>query len=233
MSRDGSAYDALVDILETELAVVADGFERLPAEDWRRPTTLVPATAGRPRWTLLELAGHLDVSIGISVDLMDDARGGLTPDRDAVGFFVFPGSEVSTDFYEYAYTMVDHRSPASMPDILRSTFAQTIERARGTDPSSVGAFPGFEPNPLMRVDDFISSRIVEAVVHGIDLTDALARAPTATRAGIAHTAHLLDELLIRRGVDPLRTSDLDDDLTWVRAAAGRAAHPDPRLPLLT
>ena len=52
----------------------------------------------------------------------------------------------------------------------------------------------------MRLDEFVASRIVEAVVHGMDLTDALGRECMATPEGIAVTAELLDELLARRTV---------------------------------
>jgi hypothetical protein len=83
----------------------------------------------------------------------------------------------------------------------------------------------------MRLDEFVASRIVEAVVHGIDLTDALGRECMATPEGIAATAGLLDELLARRTV-PGRPADLTDDLAWIRAASGRSSYPDPRLPLI-
>jgi hypothetical protein len=102
---------------------------------------------------------------------------------------------------------------------------------RNNEPSTVGLFPGYQPNPLIRLDEFISTRIVEAVVHGIDLTDAVARPPTATPEGVAHTARLLDSLLARTRAGG-RPPDLADDVAWLRAASGRDAHPDPRLPLL-
>ena len=83
----------------------------------------------------------------------------------------------------------------------------------------------------MRLDEFATSRVVEAVVHGIDLTDAVGGEPIATADGIAITAGILDELLARRTV-PGRPGDLGDDVAWIRAASGRTPHDDPRLPLL-
>jgi hypothetical protein len=83
----------------------------------------------------------------------------------------------------------------------------------------------------MRLDEFVPSRIVEAVVHGIDLTDALGRPSIASPAGVAVTAAILDELLARRTVAG-RPADLADDMAWIRAASGRADHADPRLPLI-
>ena len=83
----------------------------------------------------------------------------------------------------------------------------------------------------MRLDEFVPSRVVDAVVHGFDLTDAVGRDTIATPEGVALTAAILDELLARRTVAG-RPADLADDLAWVRAASGRAEHPDPRLPLI-
>jgi Mycothiol maleylpyruvate isomerase N-terminal domain len=233
MSAERAAgFSAVVDTVAAELAVVLDGFERLTAEEWCSPTHLVPVDPHLPPWTLLELAGHLDISIGITRTVISDTVDeGARPDRDAVGFFVFPSTDVASDFYDYAYIMVEGTSPSAMPVVLRDTFAQTLGEVRGTEPSTVGVFSGFEPSPLIRLDEFVSSRIVEAVVHGIDLTDALGRPSTATPRGVAHTAQLLDDLL-QRSRDGGRPADLGDDLAWIRAASGRAPHLDPRLPLL-
>jgi hypothetical protein len=49
--------------------------------------------------------------------------------------------------------------------------------------------------------------------------------------GINHSASLLDGLLVLTD-DAGRRSDLHDDLNWMRAAAGRDARSDPRLPLI-
>jgi hypothetical protein len=129
--------------------------------------------------------------------------------------------------YDYAYTMVEGKTPADMPGVLQHTFSKTIEESRATPPESIGS--GYYA--LMKLGEFVPSRIVEAVVHGLDLTNALGRDSIATPAGIAATAAILDELLARRTV-PGRPADLADDLAWVKAASGRVEHPDPRLPLI-
>jgi hypothetical protein len=120
-------------------------------------------------------------------------------------------------------------SSGPVGDPAKPDFAKTVEGARSMAPDTVG--PGYYA--LMRLDEFVASRVVEAVVHGLDLTDALGREPMCTPEGVAVTAAILDELLARRTV-PGRPADLaSDDLAWVRAASGRGpAHPDPRLPLI-
>ena len=123
--------------------------------------------------------------------------------------------------------MVEGKSPGQMPGVLAGTFTRTIEEARANPPGLAGS--GYYA--LMRLGEFVPSRVVEAVVHGMDLTDALGQDPIATPEGVAMTAAIFDELLARRTV-PGRPADLADDMAWVRAASGRAPHPDPRLPLI-
>ena len=229
--RPGAAnYQDLVGLLETELCGVAEVFAGLTAAEWATVTRLVPFDPGQPRWTLFELAGHFDISIGLTRMLIADPQPGQ-PERDGASFFIFSRPEVAPDLYDYAYTMVEGKTPAQMPTVLHETFGKTIQEARAATPGIVSPFPGFEPYPLMRLDEFISSRIVEAVVHGMDFTDALGRPAVATADGIALTARLLDELLARRAVAG-RPADLGADVDWVRTASGREQHPDPRLPLI-
>jgi Mycothiol maleylpyruvate isomerase N-terminal domain len=220
------AYEDAVDVLEIELGGVERTFKELTDDQWRTPTMLRPLDETQPHWTVFELAGHFDISIGLTRMLVAEPRAGQVG-RDRVSFFIFPRSEVAPVVYDYAYTMVEGKTPAQMPDVLHETFSKTIQEARATAPDTVGS--GYYA--LMRLDEFVPSRIVEAVVHGIDLTDAVGRDSTATPDGVAATAAILDELLARRTVAG-RPADLGDDMAWVRAASGRAEHPDPRLPLI-
>jgi Mycothiol maleylpyruvate isomerase N-terminal domain len=220
------AYEDHVGILEVELQGVERAFGGLTDKEWEAPTLLRPLDPAKPHWTLFELAGHFDISIGLTRMLIASREDGQ-PGRDRVSFFIFPRSEVAPVVYEYAFTMVDGKTPQQMPGVLHETFGRTIEEARATPPGAIGS--GYYA--LMRLDEFVPSRVVEAVVHGLDLTDAVGREPIATPDGIAVTAAILDELLARRTVAG-RPADLADDLAWIRAASGRAEHPDPRLPLI-
>jgi hypothetical protein len=118
-----------------------------------------------------------------------------------------------------------------MPDVLRETFVKSIDEALAAGPDLVGEFPGFEPYPLIRLDDWIQTRILEAVVHSLDITDVLQRDQVTTPAGRSMAADLLDALAERTTLVE-RPGDLGDDLGWIRAASGRSAHSDSRLPLL-
>lgn len=219
-------YEASVAVLSDELNRVEQAFRRLAPQEWARPTRLVPVDTAMPHWTVFELAGHLDIAIGLTRMLIE-GRGDSHPARDRTSFFINSRSETGPVVYEYAYTMVQGKTPAEMPAVLAETFGKTIEECRSVPEDTVG--PGyFAP---MRVDEFVASRIVEAVVHGLDLTLALGREPVASQQGIAATAAILDDLLARKTVGR-RPADLADDLAWVLAASGRADHPDNRLPLI-
>ena len=219
-------YEQSLVTLERELQGVSDTFTSLSEDDWRSDTLLEPFETGRPRWTVFELAGHFDISIGLTRMLIANQDAGQ-PGRDQVSFFIFPRAEVAPVVYDYAYTMVEGKTPAEMPGVLAETFSKTISESRALPADTVGS--GYYA--LMRLDEFVASRIVEAVVHGLDLTDAIGRDPISTPDGVAFTAALLEELLARRTVAG-RPADLSNDLAWIRAASGRAPHDDPRLPLI-
>jgi Mycothiol maleylpyruvate isomerase N-terminal domain len=142
------------------------------------PDQAAPGRRGPDPWTLFELAGHFDISIGLTVMLMAEPQSGQVG-RDRVSFFIFPRSEVAPVVYDYAYTMVEGETPEQMADVLAATFAKTVQGARSLAPDTVG--PGYYA--LMRLDEFVASRVVEAVVHGLDLTDALGREPMCTPEG--------------------------------------------------
>jgi mycothiol maleylpyruvate isomerase-like protein len=220
------SYEDAVRTLEVELRGVEQAFRDLTDEQWERPTKLRPLDETQPHWTLFELAGHFDISIGLTVMLMAEPQSGQVG-RDRTSFFIFSRAEVAPVVYDYAFKMVEGKTPQQMPGVLHSTFTKTVEGARAMAPDTVG--PGYYA--LMRLDEFVWSRVVEAVVHGLDLTDAIGRDSIATPEGTALTAAILDDLLARKTV-PGRPADLTDELAWVRAASGRAEHPDPRLPLI-
>ena len=206
------SYGQVLDTLERELQGVSDTFGNLSEDEWRMDTLLEPFELGRPRWTVFELAGHMDISIGLTRMLIASQEDGQ-PGRDQISFFIFPRSEVAPGVYEYAYTMVEGKTPADMPSVLGETFAKSISESRALPPETVGS--GYYA--LMRLDEFVTSRVVEAVVHGIDLTDAnRTRLHRHTRrhrghrvdprraAGAAHRCGTAGRSRRRPGVDPCR-----------------------------
>jgi uncharacterized protein (TIGR03083 family) len=220
------AYEAIIGILAQELERVERVLAGLSPDEWRTSTKLVPLDPALKRWTVLELAGHFNISIGLT-SMLIDGRDDLQPARDRTSFFINPRSETAPVVYDYAFTVVRGKTPADMLTMLHQTFSDAISQARAVAAGAVG--PGyFAP---MRVDEFVASRIVEAVVHGVDLTQALGRDYIATTDGIIETASILDDLLARRTVGR-RPPELSNNLEWILAASGRSYFEDARLPLI-
>jgi hypothetical protein len=219
-------YEETIDTLEQELGRIEQTFAGLSSDEWQLPTPLAPVDTTLPHWTVFELAGHIDISIGLTRMLVADRKADQ-PARDRASFFIFPRSEAAPVVYDYAYKMVVGKTPSDMPAVLHETFSKTVSEARALPGDTVG--PGyFAP---MRLDEFLATRVVEAVVHGLDLTLALGREPIAGSAAISLTAAILDDLLARRTVGR-RPPELSDDLDWIVAASGRAPYADTRLPII-
>src|ERR1022692_2997836 len=190
-----ASYEETIATLTAELAAVQQTFADLSDPQWQLSTKLVPVDPELPRWTVFELAGHFDISIGLTRMLID-GRGDDQPARDRTSFFINPRSETAPVVYDYAYQMVDGKTPSDMPGVLHETFTATLDAARAVTADMVG--PGFFAQ--MRGEEFVPGRIVEAVVHGIDLTQALGREAIATLHGITLTAAILVDLLALRTI---------------------------------
>ncbi len=224
------SYDEMVDALATEgLPALQDALVGLAPEDWQRPTLLQPPDPQQPPWTLLQLAAHFDVFMGLTMGLVAEPTS-AQPVVDRASFYISVSdrSKVSPVIYQYIVDHAQGHTPATILDKVNETFSQALEAIKTTPPDTIG--PGFF-GP-MRLDEFVATRLVETRVHGLDLTDALEMPPLDMPRTTTMAAEVLDEVLARRAV-PGRPADLEaDDLAFIRAAAGRSEHPDPRLPVV-
>jgi mycothiol maleylpyruvate isomerase-like protein len=219
-------HDSAVSTLAAELGAVEEFVRGLQPDDWNRATLLEPFDAAMPPWDVKELIAHIDISIGLTLGFLEAIQAGQ-PGRDRVSFFIADRSQVAPAVYDYAKALAGQHTPATLTDKLSETFRATVAGAREHAPDTIGS--GYFA--LMRLDEWIPSRTVEAVVHGLDLTDAVGASAISLDAGVATTAAILEELLARRTVAG-RPADLTDDVAFIRAAAGRAKHADPRFPLV-
>jgi hypothetical protein len=178
---------------------------------------------------VLQLAAHFDVFMGLTMGLVAEPMSAQqVVDRASFYISVSDRSKVSPVIYQYIVDHAQGHTPATILDKVGDTFKQALEAIRTTAPDTIG--PGFF-GP-MRLDEFVATRLVETRVHGMDLTDALGAPLLSMPATTVMAAEVLDEVLARRAV-PGRPADLEgDDLGFIRAAAGRGEHPDPRLPVV-
>ena len=224
MSVPELRYHDIVDALEEELAASDRILSGLSGRDWSAKTKLIPLTGADP-WTVRTLAFHIDFAMNLALELIAKADDTQVA-RDYASFYIFDRSTVGPTVYQL---MVDLAGDIPAEDVnahLRHTTKTLVAAAGNTSEDLVGpAF--FGP---MKLGDMMATRVVEAVVHGLDIADALGRSPHATARATAITAATMDELLARSAVAG-RPADLHDDLTFVRVATGRQEHPDPRFPL--
>jgi uncharacterized protein (TIGR03083 family) len=224
------SYDEMVDALAAEgLPALQATLSGLTREDWERSTLLQPPEPGRPPWTVLQLAAHFDVFMGLTMGLVAEPMS-AQPVVDRASFYISVSdrSKVSPVIYQYIVDHAEGHTPAAILDKVNETFKQALEAIRTTPSDTIG--PGFF-GP-MRLDEFVATRLVEVQVHGMDLTDTLGAPPLSMPRVTTMAAEVLDEVLARRAV-PGRPADLEgDDLAFIRAAAGRGEHPDPRLPVV-
>jgi hypothetical protein len=229
-STRARTYDEMVDALAAEgLPALQDKLATLAPTDWERPTLLQPPDADKPPWTVLQLAAHFDVFMGLTMPLFAEPTS-AQPVVDRASFYISVSdrSKVSPVIYQYIVDHAEGHTPATIGDQVGKTFTQALEAIRTTPPDTIG--PGFF-GP-MRLDEFVATRLVATKVHGMDLTDALGVAPLRMPATTVMAAEVLDEVLARRAV-PGRPADLEaDDLVFIRAAAGRGEHLDARLPVV-
>lgn len=184
-----------------------------------------PTSATRlPGWTVTDLLAHLTGTVRRLADALDRAA----PSRATV------------ELVDY-YTGPDVAEPEPAPDL-----AAAVAAARS-------ALANVPANRLVRVGagdlrltDYLVTRVVEAVVHGLDLPEPV----SPDRAALRVTAQLLADTLAAR--HPGRTVELRvppyaavqcvagpvhtrgtpgnvveiDPVAWVELATGRAAWPD-------
>jgi uncharacterized protein (TIGR03083 family) len=96
----------------------------------------------------------------------------------------------------------------------RTMWRESVDAASAIAPDMVVATRG----PPMRVLDFAATRLVEVVVHGLDTTAALRRAPVVGTEAAGYVAALLEAL---SPVVGLRLPHWDD-VAWIERATGRA-----------
>jgi mycothiol maleylpyruvate isomerase-like protein len=221
------SYDETVDAVEEALQALEATLATLSEEDWARPTLLKPANDA-DAWTVLELAAHFDIFMAITLGLIGEPQQ-APPAIDGASFCI-ACSDGSQGAMLYQY-MADHakgHTPGTILETVHGTFKAALEGARNNAPDTIGpAFYG-----LMRLDEFMATRTVEAVAHGLDLTDALGRPPLSMPKAVPIAAAMLDEVLARTKVAGRPADLVDDDLGFIRAASGRGEHPDPRFPVV-
>lgn len=188
------------------------------ADDLARPTRL-------PEWSVQQLLAHLVRGIE-RIDAYLTAPIPPTPQIDWLGYWhqvreVGDPAGIARRAREFA----DRVNDRPVLTVWRTTWTTAVEEAAACEPDRLLTSP-FGP---MRLDHYLTTRVFETTVHGLDLRVALGLEEVATPLGLEVTAAVLEGLLAApRPVDLER-----DDIAFVLAATGRTDHLDPDLPVIT
>jgi uncharacterized protein (TIGR03083 family) len=207
---------------------VADAVDALPDDRFGLPTEL-------PGWRVSDLVAHLSMCAGLAARWLAE----LVPERAeaSVGPYLLSLPAAASAVDAGARALAAGKEPAELRVLVREAVDSFRDVVSSTDPARV------IPTRLggMRFDDFLATRCVEGVVHGLDLSPAVepdtGALRIATRALLAalvakapgHTVEVRVPPIVAvqcvegprhtRGTPP-NVVELDP-LTWVRLAAGR------------
>ncbi|MGH8901053.1 MAG: maleylpyruvate isomerase N-terminal domain-containing protein [Egibacteraceae bacterium] len=198
---------------EEECADVDRTLAMVTAEDWGRH--------GLGEWTVAELVAHMvrgatriDAYLGVA------PRG--KPIRDRVSYFQFDLETQAPVIAQRARQEAASINPEDLPARFASGWRASVDRAAALPPEHVIAtFRG-----PMRLDEYAATRVVEMVVHHMDLRMALDQPPGATPAAGRLAMSVLEGLLgSPRPRNHGRTR-------FILAATGRISSADDRFPVL-
>lgn len=189
----------------------------VPADAWRLPAL--------GEWSVSELVAHL-VRGATRVPVYLDASSELPPDAvpacDRVSYWRQDMEAVAPAVAARARAEAEGVDPLTWPARFADGWRATAERAAATGPAAlVDALRG-----PMRLDEYLATRVLEVVVHHLDLRTALGQPPAPTedaaRLVIADLEGLLGEPK-PRALGRTR---------FLRVATGRLPSDDPRFPVL-
>lgn len=206
-----------VDLLGTAYGGLIDVAAGLAAADLTRATRAKD-------WSVVDLLFHvlLDAQrVLVTVASPTDAP----PDRDAVDYWrdFPPGRPGASEHAEFVRRSVRAWSrPFAMLDQFTLTLAAAVRAAAASDPLIAVRTQGH----VLTVADFLSTVVVEATIHHLDLVVGLPSAPAPDPAALAEVRRVLTGL----HTVPFPRSWSDTDVAL--RATGREPTQDSRLPLI-
>jgi uncharacterized protein (TIGR03083 family) len=201
-----------VDVLDAfvaEAAALTGALSGQPPAVWSRPTRCAP-------WDVRELLAHVRVAVGRLPVMLADPAPPAGPVISAADYYR-PDERFSADTNATRVAAAqDQASALSGPDLLAELGTECRRAAVRCAAEPATRTVRTRHGDAMLLTEFLTTRVVELAVHGIDLADAVATASWLT----APAAAVLQDLLLgtgRRAPDPEH---------FIRAATGRAHDPD-------
>jgi uncharacterized protein (TIGR03083 family) len=176
-----STYPVLVRGVQGQWGRLLAAVDALPDEEWQQPTRL--------GWTTAELVAHLTGNAAFVLDALADRHPGSRPDTPAAAYY----DDVPDDAGDIAERA--RREGSAPPAELRARMHRAVDAAsRALEEGPDADLVVRAHVHLMRFEDYLATRAVEGVVHGLDLNHPVEPEPSALRA----TVRLLTQILARR-----------------------------------
>lgn len=198
---------AALEALKLECELVSDVALGLDEAQFGTPTRCAA-------WNAKELLAHMyrDVERTI-VGLHEEAPG--KPDTDAVTYWrsYDPKADAPNIADRAKLRAASYGSGHELAVVWDDMWKRSYELAVGQPPMR----PILTWGPILTLEDFLTTRVVEITVHGMDMADALGRDTWATEEAVDMTTGVLRGIL---GEEPM--PDLGwGDLTFIEKGTGR------------
>jgi len=186
----------------------------VPADAWGRPAL--------GEWALTELVAHLVRGASRVDAYLDEPVEGDAPACDRVSYWQFDLAAEAPAIAERARREAAKVDAETLPALFSDSWRASAQRAGGLPPGQLLA----TPRGPMRLGDYLATRVVELVVHHLDVRAALDLPPAPTPAAGRLAMEVLEGLLgTPRPRNLGRTR-------FILAATGRIAVDDDRFPVL-
>jgi uncharacterized protein (TIGR03083 family) len=196
--------------LRSEAAAFAATLHSLTPADWHRPTRCTP-------WRVRDLVGHVILVVSRTTDMISAAAPSAA-DTTATGYYRADerfNTDANTDRVRSAQARADTGDGRSLAGEFTTTVDTALAAAAG-EPAD--RLVRTRHGDAMLLTDFLTTRLVEVAVHGLDVADALGRPAWLT----APATGLLQELLFGPRWGTAVTAVGWDPETLLRRVTGRA-----------
>lgn len=181
--------------------------------DWSRPAL--------GEWDLRHLTVHLLRGTGRIAAYLDQPVTGEV-EKDRVSYFRYDVATVAPSVVERTRREAQDLPAETLAEAFAQTWRETVRRATGLPGDRVMA----SPLGVVHLQEYTATRVLEAVVHHMDVRRALDLPPDPDPDAADIVVEILEGLL----GEP-RPRNLGRD-RFILAATGRIPHDDARFPVL-
>ncbi len=202
-----------IDAFAQECAAADETLAAVAPDAWARPAL--------GSWNLAELAAHLVRGATRITEYLPQPAAAVA-ECDRVSYFQFDADAIAPGVAQRAVEEASGVDPVTLPGRFSAGWLASVAAARDHGPAQLLAtFRG-----TMRLDEYVATRVVEVVVHHLDVRTALDLPPASTPAASRMTMAILEALLGQpRPRNMGRTR-------FILAATGRLQVGDLRFPVL-